>query len=190
MTMPAARQSRSTLARRALLLVLSLGLLAQIVLGLYALDELSRSQPASSGLTGSPGHLRDLPALRRDGGCRVLAVRPGSPAAAVGLAGGDLITEWQGTLIAAQPDAWFKALREATPGTRLALVWERQGRVLSGEIRFDAASAEAHPRPLRLWLIYAPLLLPPLLLLLIGALIGLLRPLDPAAWAVALRLLG
>ncbi len=52
-----------------------------------------------------------------------------------------------------------------------------------------AEGAERAASPARIWLLYGPLLAPSLLLLLVGALVGLLKPLDARAWAVALAFL-
>jgi len=189
MTVPAALRPARAVRRRALLLGLGGLLLAQIVLGLLALGTLSGLPRASSGLLGSPGLLRDQSTLRREGGYRVLVVQPGSPAAAAGLLAGDLITRCEDLVVSDQPESWYRALRLMPPEGHLRLVWVRAVRSQQGELRFHAPTAQDRPSALRAWLIYGPLLLPPLLLLAVGALVGLLRPLDDSAWAVSLAFL-
>ncbi len=175
--------------RQVLLLFCSAILVAEIGIGIVGIGALGHLPRAASGLAGDAGFLRDLPTLRREGGYRLHAVPPGSPAAAAGLAGGDIVTHLDGIAFVEHPDACFRALQHGEPGSRLAVTWQRQGRSLSSQLHLGEHGALDRPSALRAWLIHGPLLLPPLLLLLVGALVGLLRPLDPRAWTVGLAFL-
>lgn len=195
------RNPRLNLAVRYLMLTALAALLAvQIGGGVWTLVRLSEAQRVRTGIQGHDGSVWDLVSVRDQLGYRVEGVQRGSLGEKAGLRGGDLIVVVNGLKLRDHPEAYFRSVMGGRGGDSVELVWLREGHehtvsllleereglpVESGVSRGDGAIAV----PSSPWHLYGPYLLPPLLMLVVGAVIGFLRPYDGLAYRVSLLLL-
>ncbi len=140
-----------------------------------------------AGLLGPAGLTWDLARMREAGGFPVEGVDRGSEAERTGLLAGDLILSVNGVRLKEHPEAFFRTVTGGEPGDAVALLWQRAGLEQRGVLTLGrATSVGAAPSP---WPRYGPYILPSVLMLLVGAWIGVARARDRLAFRVALLLL-
>ena len=168
--------------------------------GIFAVDRLSGVAAVYTGVRGPGGYAQDLTLVRDAGGYPVAAVDPGSPAARAGLRPGDTIVSVDGVDLSASPSAFFRVVMGGRPGDTVVLGWLRDGVEHGGPIGLvsragpylapdsdrELMGPNVGPAP---WLRHFPYLLPTVLMLLVGAVIGFVRTRDDVAYRVALFLL-
>ena len=144
--------------------------------------------------------MQDLVSLRETGGYPVQGVDRGSSAERAGLRAGDIIVSVDGAGVNDSPGAFFRSVMGGDAGAAADLVWLRAGREHRGSLTFargvrpaqmpwsarELVAEEIGSSP---WLRYFPYLLPSILMLLVGAVIGFVRARDDLAYRVALLLL-
>jgi len=199
--------TRRVLPRYLLLVSLAALVAAQIAAGVLTVARLPASA-TPGGISGPRGLIWDLEAVREAGGYPVAGVAPGSSARRAGLRAGDLVVSVDGVSLSERPEIYFRSVIGGEAGADLDLTWLRDGRELSGTV---ALESRRRPREAIEILDSAPSgtlaaraevqvgvfsrarhglrLLPPLLMLVVGAGIGFVRIRDRIAFTVALLLL-
>ncbi|MFH1679688.1 MAG: SpoIIE family protein phosphatase [Candidatus Eisenbacteria bacterium] len=205
------RVSKSILAFRLAAVGILTALLAiQIGCSLWSLVMGSRVMSLSLQLTSGWGAVWERDPILHDGGMRHQSeVKPDSPFGRLGLRKGDLVVAVNGVRLTDDPAAYFRAILHGSEGDPIELTWVRDGVEQSGTLRLSEVKTESWaafqwrslslvkgkwPNTpvsgfMRAFFPFGPWAVLSLLLLLVGAPIGLLRPRDGAAFRVSLLLL-
>jgi hypothetical protein len=179
--------------RYALLTILTLIVTAQLTASLWTLSKVARAAGATYVGIATSGEMDDLQRIRGDGGIVVTDVDSLSPAQAAGLQKGDVIIAVNGATLIEHPGALVRARMYAKAGDTLTLRWRRGAeehetsttfespkdnwrRIVVGESELKLGSVTL------LWIIYGTAVLLVVPFLIVGALIGFMKPGDSVAF--------
>lgn len=186
--------------RYALLTTLTLVVTAQFAASLWTLSKFTRAADATRSGIPVWGDTGELQQIQTRGGIVVTDVDTLTPAHAAGLQKGDIIIAVNGVTLKADPGALIRARMHAKIGDTLALKWRRGIEEHEASLTFSArkdnwswifvgGSKFRLGTGTLLWIIHGPGVLLAVPFLLVGALIGFMKPRDSVAFQTAVSFL-